>query len=455
MRVKALFLGSVLSVGVVAAGGNAGAKEHDQIDASALIGARAHYGDAHAIRAAMSQAGGKSLTVNGRHSGLKGIDSIVNFTGQYTFPGFDSNGNPQSVWPWAMIGRSPRSSAITLIGAPIIPVSLDLRDANGNPRFVNGKPLISDATQFVNQVVNSPIFHPVKWSTSEFPTQYIDAFMRAQFWHGAGDGDFDRDDHVSEFWHTFLLPIVQTPRTMVLKDGTYQFALNPDGTCCFVVLVDAGTFGNALFPPTPDDTTTPIGAAENAGEMTTKELSTLLFPNTFLYEGTPNNCCILGFHSIDEEPDAKGNLTKFYTMAFASWISPGIFSGGFGDITALSHELAEAFDDPFVSFDGVHNQTQWWQAPAPFDLCQNNLEVGDVIEGLDNATFPVTIDGFTYHPQNEALLQWFAGQSPSSAFHGAYSFPDTTVLTTPAGSLPVNCGQPSTSVTVDKPAPLL
>jgi hypothetical protein len=186
--------------------------------------------------------------------------------------------------------------------------------------------------------------------------------------------------------------------------------------------------------------------------MTTRDLTTLLFPNTFLYDSA-GGCCVLGFHSFDVEPDAKGNPTKFYVMNYASWISPGLFGESFQDVTALSHELAEAMNDPFVSYDGVHNQTQWWTAPN--GLCQNNLETGDVIEGLSNATYPVTINGVTYHPQNEALLQWFAGESPSRAWHGAYSFPDPTVLTSPAGSLPFLCGGSGTGAIMDgKPSPL-
>jgi hypothetical protein len=43
--------------------------------------------------------------------------------------------------------------------------------------------------------------------------------------------------------------------------------------------------------------------------------------------------------------------------------------------------------------------------------------------------FPVKLGGFLYHPQNEALLQWFEFQSPSSALGGAYSYPDMTTLT--------------------------
>ena len=49
--------------------------------------------------------------------------------------------------------------------------------------------------------------------------------------------------------------------------------------------------------------------------------------------------------------------------------------------------------------------------------------------GFDGV-FPITMpNNFTYHPQNEALLQWFEFQSPSTAINGAYSYPDITTLT--------------------------
>lgn len=72
---------------------------------------------------------------------------------------------------------------------------------------------------------------------------------------------------------------------MTLLRGKYRFALNADGSCCAYVLVDGTTFGNELFPPTfPVDNTTLMGAAELAGDMTTQDIATLLFPNTYLYE---------------------------------------------------------------------------------------------------------------------------------------------------------------------------
>jgi hypothetical protein len=55
-------------------------------------------------------------------------------------------------------------------------------------------------------------------------------------------------------------------------------------------------------------------------------------------------------------------------------------------------------------------------------------------------TFPIAMrNGFLYHPQNVALLQWFEFQSPSTALDGAYSYPDPGAL--PALSPPqkVNC----------------
>ena len=76
--------------------------------------------------------------------------------------------------------------------------------------------------------------------------------------------------------------------------------------------------------------------------ITTKDMSSFLFPNTFLWlNGDPNQCCVLGFHSFDYElGDASGNLPRFYVMNYSSWISPGLFGDAFTDVTALSHEIA-------------------------------------------------------------------------------------------------------------------
>ena len=65
--------------------------------------------------------------------------------------------------------------------------------------------------------------------------------------------------------------------------------------------------------------------------------------------------------------------------------------------------------------------------------------VGDVIEGLPDGVFPMKLNGFVYHPQNEALLQWFELKSPSDALGGAYSYPNMNVLTSLSPPQGVNC----------------
>jgi hypothetical protein len=388
----------------------------------------------HTFHTNLATAGGGVLG-NRSNSSLLGIDSVVNWSSYFYFPGVDSNGNPQFTWQYTMVGNAPfrqggedEEGETTTIPAPVIPVNLDLRNFDGTPRFVNGKRLFSDATQFVTPVLNSPVFSDTFYTSSNDATQFTDAVQRAEF--------FDKAD---EEWHTLLRPRVGTTRTLTLIRGTYRFALNPDGSCCKFVLIDFGAFVNGLFPAIPTDATTPIGAAENAGDIRTRDVSTFLFPNAFLFvNGDPAQCCVIGFHTYDLEPGGASNgfREKRFVLNYSSWISQGIFRDtSFGDISALSHEMSELFNDPFVN-----NAVPWWLAPN--GLCQNNLETGDVIEQLPNAQFPIVLNGSTWHPQNEALLQWFAGVTPSSAIGHAYSYPDTNVLTSASVSQLVGCKAP-------------
>ena len=71
-------------------------------------------------------------------SGIPGIDSIVNWSGQFEYPGYDSSGNPQSVWPYTMVGNSPQSGQTTTINAPIVPVTVQLLGPNGSVAITFG-----------------------------------------------------------------------------------------------------------------------------------------------------------------------------------------------------------------------------------------------------------------------------------------------------------------------------
>jgi hypothetical protein len=64
--------------------------------------------------------------------------------------------------------------------------------------------------------------------------------------------------------------------------------------------------------------------------------------------------------------------------------------------------------------------------------CEANLEEGDPIEALPNATIPITLKTsgkvFVDHPQIIPLIQWFEMAPTSNASDGAFSFPNETTL---------------------------
>jgi hypothetical protein len=357
-------------------------------------------------------------------NGIPGIDSLTNWNGSFKTPGYDSNGKPRNSWFYNMVGNRPEKGGTTSINAPVVPVELALLNPDGSVAYTySPKPFILPALE-------SPLFNNSTYSSSPTPTQFTDAVMRAEFYNV-----------MAPDWHTMLFASLKTTRTMSVPSGSYYYLLDKNGKCCEFVLIDIGEFVNLFFPTVATDTTTPIGAAENAGDITTKEISTFLFPNTYLFfNGDPNECCVLGFHTYDMEPGDASNANKErrYVVNYSSWISPGLFGSAFVDVTGLGHEIAETFNDPFVASDGRHNITPWWLSPN--GNCQNDLEVGDVIEGLRHAAYPIKMaNGKTYHPQNEALLQWFEFQSPSTAIDGAYSYPDESVLTALSPVENVNC----------------
>jgi hypothetical protein len=371
------------------------------------------------------------------NTGVPNIDSIANFTGQFTTPGFDSSGAAQTIWPYTMVGKPPEHGHTTVINAPIIPVTVELLDADGNvATTTSGAPLrMATGPDIVHKTVHSPIFEPFHY-TSGF-AQFTDGLMRAQFWNRMGGGDD---------WHTVLLPSVKTARTIQVPLGMYRFAPNPDGTCCKFVMVEFNTLLGLVFPPSPTDTTTVLGAAEQAHEMTTRDITTLLFNNVLLYQGDPATGGQPGFHAYDLEAGdaANGNKDRRYVMTVASWLSPGLATRGFGDVAAYSAQMAEVFADPFAD-----NVTPWWRSTDPFvatqTFCQNTLENADVTKILSaNPVHAIPMHGRTYHVQNVALLPWFAFESPSSAHLGAYTFPDeTTVESLSASSLAPGCPAPS------------
>jgi hypothetical protein len=326
--------------------------------------------------------------------------SIPHWAGSYTLGG--------TTYPYIMAGHDPREGEETWIENTIVPVSLifdEYADANGNPLHV-------DVTPNLKQVESSPNYRRAQYGTGF--TQFTDAVQRAEFWNVKGPE-----------WHTLLeQPRVQPGITLEIPVGAAQVLAAPDGA--IITLLDQNFFFSQF------------NTIIQLADFHYNELAIMLTPNVFLTDGNPADGFILGFHDAwdAQNPEAflpdPGTAKYVQTFAWASWIEPGVFGGGFSDVTGLSHEIAEFTNDPFVD-----NATENWAFPGYPTYCQNNLETGDPVEVLPTAGFPVAIDGYTYHPQTEALLQWFSQEVPSSAFQGAYSYPDMTALAGPSQ----NCAQ--------------
>ena len=102
--------------------------------------------------------------------------------------------------------------------------------------------------------------------------------------------------------------------------------------------------------------------------------------------------------------------------------SPSRTDWALQDIHALSHEISEWADDPFVN-----NLVQPWLTPtAPQYGCTNILETGDPVVAIGFAKGTNTFeqgpnpngsqsiaDGY-YHPEDEAFLPWFMRTSPNT-----------------------------------------
>jgi hypothetical protein len=187
--------------------------------------------------------------VSGNTNGIPGIDSLTNWNGSFKTPGFDGNGKPRTNWIYNMVGNPPQLGGTTYINAPVVPVAVELLNPDGSVF------LTYDPKPYILPTLQSPLFENSSFSSSPIPTQITDAIMRAEFWNT-----------MAPDWHTLLLGSLKTERTMQVPSGFYYYALKSNGDCCLYVLIDYDEFGNLLFPATSTDTTTPIGAAENAGD---------------------------------------------------------------------------------------------------------------------------------------------------------------------------------------------
>ena len=344
------------------------------------------------------------------------IVSLPTFTRSFTFGG--------QVFPYTMVGKDPAKGGNTNIPTQYIPLSFffdEFVDQNGNN-------IVIDSTVVNRPLAQSPLFNNFQYTTGF--TQFEDAVMRAEFFplfnKNGNNSEGSNNYHVLLGNPQTLIPVNPSfgPSVQIeVPVGSSEVFVDQDGT--FFALIDIDFISsqlNTLVQTEPISVEAiPMFIARNA----------VYFANQ-----NPKFCCIGGFHTAFEA-NRTNNKIFVQTFTFAAWLDSDVADAIFGDptifadIMPISHELGELLNDPFIN-----NITPNYQLPGfPPGACQNVLEVGDVVEETPNPSFPVTLNGFTYHPQTLGLLQWFEGITPSDAINGAYSFPGNN-LTSPFMACP-------------------
>jgi len=253
-------------------------------------------------------------------------------------------------------------------------------------------------------------------------TTVNDAFMRAQFGR-IGSGYHVRLQNVK----TYAAQTINVPASQGVAYN--RAAAESAGKEATAGIVEGKWFSeklqNLMNALHVDATTVPI----------------FLTDNVMLYDGTYDNCCTIGYHGAGMPighgagpASGKGN-NPVQTFIYSAWSKPGTYSGfysdysgtrtypsptrGIADIHALSHEVAEWLDDPYVN-----NAVKPWLTPtAPQYGCTGVLETGDPVVG---DWFPLagntTADGYDYygeyHPEENVFAQWYGhGGLEAAGFH--------------------------------------
>ena len=308
--------------------------------------------------------------------------------------------------PFNIVGTDPaKGAATTNIPTVIVPINIVFEAGTVNTSKPSG-PVELDGSGVVPAVQNSPIFQVADYKvggTDLGVTQYGDALQRGEFHNIPG---FSSDYHV-------LLdnPMVMPTVTITVNNPKHgnAYRLRSGG---LLGVVAFGFLESQVIGPHFPANVLPIFLTDNVFESG---------------DGTVNTCCVLGYHSSQGPPASTAA-----TWIYAAHTEPGTFRNNvILDVQALSHEVAEWLNDPFVGAlaIGFVNLIPPAVLPGTGGACIIHFETGDPLEAPP-AVFTQTIGGTTYHLQDEVFLPWYLHTTPSFSVNGQYTLQNT--FTTPS-----------------------
>jgi hypothetical protein len=282
------------------------------------------------------------------------------------------------------VGTNPATSKVsTKIPVDIIPVKLTC----GSQTWDSTAP-IGGGDSAVQQTLASPLFQKNVTFTegsASVKSQYEDAFQKVSLWNKGAS---------SNLYHV----VFKTPTV----EPTFSWNI-PSGYCGTYTLWGV----NAIYLYQSYYDSTVIQPTMTSDHIPANVLPIFVTENTFLLDNG-GNCCIGGYHGY--------NGVQTYSD-FNYLTNPGGFSQ---DVSALSHELGEWMDDPYLN-NSADNTPPNVPTTCPTNDSNNPnplYEVGDPLEGNANyGDYAYTVGGFTYHLQDLVTPEYFGAPTSTSANH--------------------------------------
>jgi hypothetical protein len=278
---------------------------------------------------------------------------------------------------FTMVGNDPSTGVASTIPVYIIPIKMVYPANNGNKTFDPATATVQNGLTVVNNIIASPIFDSgvnfTQGNVNLGTTQYIDAYQRGNFWKFV-------KKKANRNYHVLLgTPTVLAEQTITVNQGQGSVVNNPFASGL------VGTYDINLFDSNLQK------FMKSFSQVNPGVLPLFVTYDVFLTSG---GCCIGGYHN------ANGAQPGGQTYSHATYVDqPGSFSQ---DVSALSHEIGEWMDDPFVD-----NRVN----------CNDNsiMENGDPLEGRTNyGGFPYSLNGFTYNLQSLVFIGYFGGPKADS-----------------------------------------
>jgi hypothetical protein len=300
-----------------------------------------------------------------------------------------------------LVGGSPftESPSTVTIHAVLVPLVIQIFRTDGTLATfdpLNADSNCGDTYSAESLFRNSPLVVPSDLTfngVSVGKVQYIDGFMRAQFWNAPVPGNPNRTSYFNPLQWKFIsaFPLPPVPST----EGVVNVV---SGTSC-----ETGVVSKLFFNSLIKDNA--LAFLQAAGKVSTTE---------FVMFITKNVSAASSFTTTVQSSFEGGEHFATGSQTWA-WAQIKHTSKYDLDIEAASHEIGEWMNDPFLS-----NQAPSWGPVGEVSTCAYKFEVGDPVNDVFS---PVTLNGHEYHPQELAFFSWFFNPAgmPSYGAGGKFS----------------------------------